>query len=533
MRARSLPLLALVLLLQGLPVTSQADAPCGIVDAIGYPVDGLVAGYDDFGRYRRRFGGIHVGIDLAFDRRGEAVRAAMRGVVTYSDVAGWDTEKGVVIVAHTMPDGELVYTLYGHLEESDALRFPAVGACVTPDTELGVVGWPSLGRPHLHYEIRRILPEEGGPGYVTGDPLASGWYHPLAFTALWQLRLTPGHLASTDFPAIPTSALLSGAPGAYALAGGGLIAGGSLLQDGARWQVETGSSVAGLAALPDHRIAALTQDGQVMVLAQGRYEALWQLPHSPVRLLALGHTLVLASDDGALQAYSAHGERRWQLPSNPVTSRRLAVDSDGEALAIGLREASGEVLWRLVGADGVLRYQARLARGSLLTPAGAGVWLGLDGRRLFRILGDGAQELATLDSRPNSAAALTMDLHGNSYVYPGAGSLLSLDAQGSLRWRADWPGARSATPPLLDTGSGCLLHALDARGALLLIDSADGSLLRRIDLYASGNPASRAGARLLQVDVDERIHVSSGFLSLALLDGWLLGGEAMQDCLLG
>lgn len=533
MRARSLSLLALVLLLQGLPVASQVDAPCGIVDAIGYPVDGLVAGYDDFGRYRRRFGGNHVGIDLAFDRQGEAVRAAMRGVVTWSDVAGWDTEKGVVVVAHTMPDGELVYTLYGHLEESDGLRFPAVGDCVTPVTELGVVGWPSLGRPHLHYEIRRILPDEGGPGYITGDPLVSGWYHPLAFTSLWQLRLTPGHLASTDFPAIPTSTLLSGPPGAYALASGELIWGGSLLQDGTSWQVDTGSRVEGLAALPDNRIVALTQDGQVMVLAQGRYEALWQHPHPPVRLLALGETVVLASEDGALQAYSATGERLWQLPTNPVTSRRLSIKNDGEALAIGLHEASGEILWRLVGADGVLRYQARLARGSLLTPVGGGVWPGLDGRRLFRVVGDQAQELATLDSLPNSAAALTMDIHGNSYVYPGAGSLLSLDAQGSLRWRVDWPGARSATPPLLATGSGCLLHALDARGTLLLIDSADGSLLRRIDLYASGSPARRAGARLLQVDVDERIHVSSGFLSLALLDGWLLGGETMQDCLLG
>ena len=533
MRARSLQLLALVLLLQGLPVSSQADAPCGIVDAIGYPVDGLVPGYDDFGRYRRRFSGNHVGIDLAFDRRGEAVRAAMRGVVTWSDVAGWDTEKGVVIVAHTMPDGERVYTLYGHLEESDGLRFPAVGACVTPDTALGVVGWPSLGRPHLHYEIRRILPDEGGPGYIDGDPLASGWYHPLAFTSLWQLRLTPGHLASTDFPAVPTSALLSGPPGAYALASGELVAGASLLQGDARWQVETGSGVAGLAALPDNRIVALTQDGQVMVLAQGRYEALWQLSDPASHMLALGETVVLAGDDGALQAYRATGERLWQLPSNPGTSRRFSINSDGEALAIGLREASGDVLWRVVGADGVLRYQARLAQGSLLTPAGAGAWLGLDGRRLFRLVGDRTQELASLDSRPNSAAALTMDIHGNSYVYPGVDSLLSLDAQGSLRWRVDWPGARSATPPLLATGSGCLLHALDARGALLLLDSADGTLLRRVDLYASGNPASRAGARLLQVDVDERIHVSSGFLSLALLDGWLLGGEAMQDCLLG
>ena len=117
MPARSILLLALCLLLTGLQVHAQADAHCGVVDAIDFPVDGLEAGYDDFGRYRSRFGGNHVGIDLAFDRRGEAVRAAMRGIVTYSDVAGWDTEKGVVIVAHRMPDDSLVYTLYGHMEQ--------------------------------------------------------------------------------------------------------------------------------------------------------------------------------------------------------------------------------------------------------------------------------------------------------------------------------------------------------------------------------------------------------------------------------
>ena len=124
MPARSVLLLTLCLLLPGPFVQAQADASCGVVDAIGYPVDGLAAGYDDFGLHRRRFGGNHVGIDLAFDRWGDPVRAAMRGIVTYSDVAGWDSEKGVVIVAHRMPDDSQVYTLYGHMEQFDELSFP-------------------------------------------------------------------------------------------------------------------------------------------------------------------------------------------------------------------------------------------------------------------------------------------------------------------------------------------------------------------------------------------------------------------------
>ncbi len=526
-------LCALCLLLLIVPVMAQAESPCGIVDSIGYPVTDLVEGYDDFGRYRSRFGGNHVGIDLAFDRWGEPVRAAMRGVVTYADVAGWDTEKGVVIVAHDMPDASRVYTLYGHMEPSDELPFPAVGDCVTPETVLGGVGWPSRGRPHLHYEIRNFLPDDGGPGYVEGDPLAAGWFHPLAFTALWQLRLAAGHLATVAFNAIPTQLTLLPSNGAYALAGEESVASAALGTENAAWQVETGSEVVALAALPSGRVVAHTQEGQVILLDNGRYEALWQSPDPAALLQTLGETLVFALSDGALQAFSPDGAGLWQLPPDPVPSRPLSFSSDGETLALGLRRDSGEAHWRLIGDDGVIRHEMHLARQSLLTPAGDGNWLGLDGRRFFRIVADQVQELATLDRSPGNAAAITMDMHGNSYVYAGGANLLSLDAQGRQRWRVDWPGARSARPPLLDTGSGCLLYALDARGGLSLINGADGSLLRRVELYAGSDRNSRPLARLLQVDVDERVYVSSGFLSLALLDGWLLGGAATQDCLLG
>ncbi len=535
MPARSVLLLTLCLLLPGPFVQAQADAPCGVVDTIGYPVDGLAAGYDDFGRHRARFGGNHVGIDLAFDRRGDPVRAAMRGIVSYSDVAGWDSEKGVVIVAHRMPDDSLVYTLYGHMEQSDGLRFPAVGDCVTEQTVLGGIGWPSRGRPHLHYEIRNILPDEGGPGYIDGDPLATGWYHPLAFTSLWQLRLAPGFLASTSFSAVPTLPVRLTGAGGYVLASGERIMAGVLGQDSAQWQVEAGSNVQGLAALPDGRVVAHTRAGQAMTLAQGRYEALWQVAEPDAPFQTLGETLVFALQGGALDAFNAAGERLWQLPPFPATLQLSDFVSDGTLLAIGLRDPGNGILWRLVDAEGVVRYQANMAQRSLLAPAGDGTWLGLDGQHFFRIADGQRQELATLAGWVGSAAAITMDMAGNSYLYLGGGarSLLSLDAQGSLRWRVDWPGARSALPPLLDNGSGCLLYALDARGGLSLIDTADGSLLRRIELYAGGSRNSSPQARLLQVDVDERIQVSSGFLALVTLDGWVLGGDAMQGCLLG
>ncbi len=535
MHARGVLLLALCLLLPALQGLAQDEAPCGVVDAIVHPVDDLVAGHDDFGLYRSRFGGIHVGVDLAFDRWGEAVRAAMRGVVTYADVAGWDSEKGVVIVAHRMPDGSQVYTLYGHMEQSDDLRFPVVGECVTPQTVLGGIGWPSRGRPHLHYEIRNFLPDDGGPGYVDGDPLAAGWYHPLAFTSLWQLRLGPGHLRSTAFAALPTLPPLLNGAGSYVMASGERIVAGTIGQDRAQWQVETGSIVQGLAALPDGRVVAHTRDGVAMTLAHGRYEALWAVPGPDTVFHVLGDTLVFALHGGALEARDAAGGRLWHLPPFPGTARLAGYTSDGALLAIGLRDLEAGIHWRLIDAAGQVRYQERLAPQSLLVPASDGSWLGLDGSSVLRITDGRRQELATLEQRPGTAAAITMDLAGNSYLYAGGpgDKLLALDAQGQERWRVDWPGAPSALPPLLDSGSGCLLYALDAQGGLSVIDSSDGSLLRRIELYAGGERNDNPRARLLQVDVDERIHVSSGFLALVALDGWVLGGDAMQGCLLG
>ncbi|MFN8563177.1 MAG: M23 family metallopeptidase [Anaerolineae bacterium] len=168
------------------------DAPCGVVDALDYPIDisdTLANRYDDFGLFRSRFGGRHTGLDVAFNRRGEPVYAAARGIVTYADPEGWDTEKGVVIIRHTFPDGGIYYTLYGHMEQSDDIQFPRVGACIERGDPVGVVGWPSRGLPHLHYEIRNFLPDDGGPGYVEDNPLLSGWYDPLDFTELWQIGL--------------------------------------------------------------------------------------------------------------------------------------------------------------------------------------------------------------------------------------------------------------------------------------------------------------------------------------------------------
>jgi murein DD-endopeptidase MepM/ murein hydrolase activator NlpD len=175
------------------PVTqAQTEpAPCGYVDGFDFPVPNIDTEQTDFGIYRPQFGGLHTGIDVAFEQLGAPVRAAARGRVTYSDTEGWGTEKGVVVIQHTFPDGTQVNTLYGHMEELNGHHFPFVDQCVERGDIVGAVGFPSQGRPHLHYEIRTRYRYEGGPGYTQVNPLELGWLHPVDFTYLARIWILP------------------------------------------------------------------------------------------------------------------------------------------------------------------------------------------------------------------------------------------------------------------------------------------------------------------------------------------------------
>src|SRR5215475_13635555 len=144
-----------ILALLPLQIThAQGTDPCGVVDSIDYPIDGVSIQNDDFGMYRAGFGGWHTGIDMAFARYGDPVRAAARGRVTFSVPAGWDIEKGVVIIEHVFPDNSIYFTLYGHMEEINGRSFPKVGECVERGQIIGSVGHPAQEAPHLHYEVR-------------------------------------------------------------------------------------------------------------------------------------------------------------------------------------------------------------------------------------------------------------------------------------------------------------------------------------------------------------------------------------------
>ncbi len=518
----------LVMLIVPPMTAAQNSGPCGIVDMVDLPIDELAQGYDDFSRYRERFGGNHTGLDIGFDRWGDPVRAAARGRVTYANPEGWDTEKGVVIVEHLFPNNTIAYSLYGHVEERDSVTLPSVGSCVERGQIIATIGWPSRGRPHLHFEWRDFLPNDGGPGYVTGNPLLDGWYNPLEFTALWRLRFNPAYISSTVFDGIPNLPPLPLENGAYAVASGNLVE--YVLPGGdAAWRIQTDGAVTGLAALAGDRLIARTETGQTLALQGGRYAAIWTVTGPNAPILTLGETLIFAAEGGSLQAYDAAGSSLWTLPG---VGDWLWLDRQRDTIAAAFQSGTGSV-WRLIGADGAVIAEYPLGRLIAASADPAGGWVALAGATLKHLDRDTNADLLMLDTPPGRSVQLAVDALGSIYIYSGD-RLMAFAVDGSPRWQVDYPFPAGEFAPLMAVGGGCLLYTLDADGMLNVFSTADGALVNQLQFYAGGSRNSSQRARVLQADTaTERLTVGAGFLSLVTLDGRLLGGASSGECLLG
>lgn len=524
-----IPFLALIFLLIVPNTTLAQGSTCGVVDAIDYPVENLVQGYDDFALYRRSFGGNHTGIDLAFDHWGDPVRAAARGVVTYSDPAGWDTEKGVVIVSHDFPDGSRAYSLYGHVEETDSIFLPAVGTCVERGQIIAAVGWPSRGRPHLHFEIRTILPREGGPGYVSNNPLDDGWFSPLDFTALWRARFNPAFLKSISFDTVSSLPPTQMDNGAYLTASGTLIS-AVMPPDQPLWQIQTDSDIDGITALSGDRVVAHSSSGQTVALEGGRYGAVWTVASADTPFVTLGDRLIFLMQDGGLNAYDAAGTLIWTLP---IKGEVVYFGGNGTEAAIAVKDEDG-VVWQTLNAEGQGPAAVKLKNAPLVSPETDGKWLILDGTDLLRVQNGQSEAITSLSQPVGRAALITSDVVGNVYLYVDNSehTLMAFGANGQTLWQVDYPRDIGDFPPLMAAGNGCLLYTLDADGMLNAINAADGTLVNQIGLYAGGRRTTNPNARLLKVDAAEQVYVASGFLTLMVFDGTKLGGGKV-DCLGG
>ena len=111
--------------------------------------------------------------------------------MTYSAPRGWGTDGGTVVVEHVLSDGSTILSFYGHLEPSSVVL--RSGDCVARGELIGRIGRPT-SPPHLHFEIRRHMPNDPGPGYWPSDPSLAGWEQPSQ--VIWDQRIasSPGVL---------------------------------------------------------------------------------------------------------------------------------------------------------------------------------------------------------------------------------------------------------------------------------------------------------------------------------------------------
>ncbi len=128
----------------------------------------------------------HAGEDwFAYDSKGQvdgqrgagaAVYAVANGVVTWAQALG--SEGAVLIVAHHLPDGARVWSVYWHIAEVQA----AVGEAVSLGQPLGVIHDRGFNS-HLHWEIRifadgaALFPADsaGGRGACNGYVAGVGY----------------------------------------------------------------------------------------------------------------------------------------------------------------------------------------------------------------------------------------------------------------------------------------------------------------------------------------------------------------------
>jgi murein DD-endopeptidase MepM/ murein hydrolase activator NlpD len=488
--------LLVAFLLSSLGAYPLAQADCGVVDAIDFPLplDRFGVRYG-FGRPSYRFNGrLHTGEDWfarAGRTLGEPVHAIARGRVTLSSPTVWGTDKGMVIVEHIMPDRTVWYSVYGHLEELHGHEFPREGVCVEVGDIVGAIGSP-YPSPHLHFEIRNIWPDRTGPGYWAGDPRLDGWANPTQFIVNWQVWLRGVHRWRLPLfrEAESAAPALMGSDGRIIYLDGSTLfavsASGKYVWfdtiEGARplGLVRTGPETFAL-ALADGTVQDWSDDGWVMrTWSAGR-----PLDGPPI---TFGDLTVVHSPDLGLMAYDADRTLRWQIED---VDRVVSSASTGDALAVTDRDGgfwlidrSGRVIDRAsLGHPGNL---VRASRGSVYVRTEHGLWqVFQDGR--WRWLSD-APHVDPTESR------MIADARWGFYLWTGGrsgGELIAYDTEGEVRWRQSVPARLGTVHMVLD--GECRLLVGGGRGYLYAFNRADGTLLSDLRLYSDANSAIFVG----------------------------------------
>lgn len=465
---RWIPLLLLLI-----SISPAAAQQCGVAESIAYPVDTqrfrLV---QDFGAPSPRHQGrYHTGEDWYAGRAdnfglGSPVHAAAAGRVTFSSPLGWGRDGGVVIIEHTFRDGNILYTQYGHMAETESIKFPAQFSCVQQGDIVGAIG-NVRPAPHVHFEVRAQDGTSPGPGYSWRDPLLDGWRRPSKAVNNWQAWLHPAFswrldLADEAGPITPPLELDD-----HSLLYLDANRLGRITPDGrSLWRINL-ERVGVAISVFENRPLLTYADGRMQhINLDGTLAESWELNTTLARPLLLGSVMLFQAPDGALVALA--GDRRgiaWQ--SDPLPPIRQAEQA---GQVIGLMTTGDEMITLSLQGEILDRAQLRAA-GSLTRTADDELRVFSVGG-LWTVLADGSWS-PVMENAPRggpSAAALNS---GELYLFDGT-LLYAYDSNQVLRWEVQLPPGISGAVQLSDYGNVLLLTS--SHGTIAALQKESGGL---------------------------------------------------------
>ncbi|GAB4513036.1 MAG: hypothetical protein OHK0046_13390 [Anaerolineae bacterium] len=422
-----------------------------MVEIINYPIDtNTWQVVQDFAvaspRHQGRF---HTGEDWfggAGATLGQPVRAAAAGRVTYSAPTGWGRDGGVVIIEHTLSDGTVFYTQYGHMMETDVVKFPARLSCVAAGDVIGAVG-DARPAPHLHFEMRVSGfiggGDNPGPGYTRPLPEDEGFRRPMEMLTNLQLQLTPAYAwnttTSTYGPLTPPLVLEDNSL---------MVIDGEALRritpDGrVLWRVPTEAPAVSITGFQGNPLIVYADGTVGRVDFEGVPGASWQVGFSPRgEALTMGEFLLFHTTDNALVALSENRrEVLWRLEGVPPYARAF-ISPQFIALVIAADDApsGGDELW-LIARSGEVISRSELSNGADMATTRDGDLVVYTQGGLWRVdaQGDWSElmpEVAVPPGGGSSAVLITED--GRTFLLDGE-NIYAYTRINTLGWQASLP----------------------------------------------------------------------------------------------
>lgn len=487
---------------------AEAQGDCGIVNSINFPVSRhQFKVVQDFGapsvRYQGRY---HTGEDFFGGRGtsyGQPVSAIADGRVTYSAPSGWGRDGGVLIIQHTFPDGSVYYSMYGHMESSDAHPFPQRFACVRAGDVVGTVG-DVRPAPHLHLEIRSNNPDTPGAGYSIDSPTEIGDLQPTKFILDWQTWLSPAHKWHLQLPndQRPTAHPLVLNDGSMLILTSDRIRFSSV--DGrVLWRIILPQPAVALTGYQGYPIV-IYADGSVQIINMDASLGEHWLTHTQLEgaPLVVGDLLVFHTPDNALVAIAAdRHSAAWRLENIPSF-----VQSAVSPNVIGLLTEDNQLI--SVSAQGQIINTTQLPEVPFMTAAQDGnLWV-YSQNTLSEIDASGTwtKLIENLNGESASSAYL-MTGDGSRYFLAGGASpiLTAIDTQGGMQWQVSLPEV-SGQAQLMTQDKALIL--LTTNGDLITFQASTGMMCSQLHIYGDRRSrlwSSMGGDGVLRLGLADQI----------------------------